>query len=81
MILYKDNENTVRCNDIVLADSNRLAIVNRVDEEEKIIDITFIDNAFRCFIKIGDCKFVTHNNEASAKSYKDLLLKSKSKRK
>ena len=81
MIIYNDKENAVRRNDIIITDGNRLAIINSVDEENKLIDITFINNGFRCYIKIKDAKFVNHNNEAAAKSYRTLSNNTKNKKK
>lgn len=78
MIVYTTNKNeVVRTNDIILADSNRLAIINGVDEDNKMLDITFINNGFRCFIKLNDASFVNHNNRAAAKSYRNLICKAK----
>lgn len=78
MILYNDNKTeVVRTNDIVLADDNRLAIINAVDEEHKLVDITFINNGFKCYVKLKDISFVNHNNKAAAKSYRDLICRDK----
>lgn len=81
MILYNGKKEPVRVYDIIHADGTRLAIINGIDEESKIIDITFIDTGFRCYIKIKAAEFVNHNNRAAARSYYDMIEKLKASKK
>lgn len=73
MIQYNNQQEVVRRNDIVLADNGRLAIIDNVVEEDKGIAITFIDNGFQCYIKIKQARFVNHNTDKAARSYRDLV--------
>lgn len=73
MIQYSNDKEFVHRNDVVIADINRLAIIDEVVQEDKGIAITFIDNGFQCYIKIKQARFVNHNTEKAARSYRDLV--------
>lgn len=73
MISYSSDKECVHRNDVILADNGRLAIIDALNEVDKGISITFIDNGFQCYIKIKQAKFVNHNTEKAAKSYRDLI--------
>lgn len=73
MIQYSNDKEFVHRNDIIIADINRLAIIDEVVQEDKGIAITFIDNGFQCYIKIKQARFVNHNTEKAARSYRDLV--------
>lgn len=73
MVQYSNDKEIVHRNDIIIADNNRLAIIDNVVEEDKGIAITFIDNGFQCYIKIRQARFVNHNTEKAARSYRDLV--------
>lgn len=73
MIKYSDDKEIVHRNDVIIADINRLAIIDDVVQEDKGIAITFIDNGFQCYIKIRQARFVNHNTEKAARSYRDLV--------
>lgn len=73
MIQYSNDKEFVHRNDIILADNNRLAIIDSVVQDDKGIAITFIDNGFQCYIKIKQARFVNHNTEKAARNYRDLI--------
>lgn len=73
MIQYSNDKEFVHRNDIVIADNGRLAIIDSVVQDDKGIAITFIDNGFQCYIKIKQARFVNHNTEKAARSYRDLV--------
>lgn len=73
MIQYSNDKEFVHRNDVIIADINRLAIIDEVVQEDKGIAITFIDNGFQCYIKIKQARFVNHNTEKAARSYRDLV--------
>lgn len=73
MIQYSNDKEFVHRNDVVIADINRLAIIDEVVQEDKGIAITFIDNGFQCYVKIKQVRFVNHNTEKAARSYRDLV--------
>ena len=77
MIQYSNDKEFVHRNDIILADNNRLAIIDSVVQDDKGIAITFLDNGFQCYIKIKQSTFVNHNTEKAAKMYRDLVKNKK----
>lgn len=73
MIQYSNDKEFVHRNDVVIADINRLAIIDDVVQEDKGVAITFLDNGFQCYVKIKQIRFVNHNTEKAARSYRDLV--------
>lgn len=73
MIQYSNDKEFVHRNDVVIADINRLAIIDDVVQEDKGVAITFLDNGFQCYVKIKQVRFVNHNTEKAARSYRDLV--------
>lgn len=73
MIQYSNDKEFVHRNDVVIADINRLAIIDEVVQEDKGVAITFLDNGFQCYVKIKQIRFVNHNTEKAARSYRDLV--------
>lgn len=73
MIQYSNDKEMVHRNDVVIADNNRLAIIDDVVQEDKGVAITFLDNGFQCYVKIKQIRFVNHNTEKAARSYRDLV--------
>ena len=77
MLLYREVKEGVKRNDIVICDINRLAIIDQIDEENKIVELTFIDNGFQCFVRLKQIRYVNHNTEKAACSYRSLIAKMK----